>query len=116
MRVSILERNISQVRIPPSTPRDRSDNLVVLPLTLEYFEGVMFLTTNRVQTDDPACKIRIHLSTTCTALSVTARSKLWEIFIFKGQSAIALDGLAQSFSMESRGQRSTDGRSRTLFV
>ena len=44
----------------------------------------MFLTTNRVQTIDPAFKSRIHLSLTYSALSVTARSKLWETFILKG--------------------------------
>ena len=67
-----------------STPRDRTDILVVLLRILEYFEGIMFLTTNRVQTIDPAFKSRIHLSLTYPALSVTARSKLWEIFILKG--------------------------------
>lgn len=44
----------------------------------------MFLTTNRVQTIDPAFKSRIHLSLTYPALSVTARSTLWETFILKG--------------------------------
>ena len=44
----------------------------------------MFLTTNRVQSVDPAFKSRIHLSLTYPALSVTARSRLWETFILKG--------------------------------
>ena len=44
----------------------------------------MFLTTNRVQTVDPAVRSRVHLSLTYPALSVTARSSLWETFILKG--------------------------------
>ena len=44
----------------------------------------MFLTTNRVQTVDPAFRSRIHLSLTYPALSETARSSLWETFILKG--------------------------------
>ena len=44
----------------------------------------MFLTTNRVQTVDPAFKSRIHLSLTYPALSVTARNRLWETFILTG--------------------------------
>jgi hypothetical protein len=56
----------------------------VLLRILEYFEGTMFLTTNRVQTIDPAFKSRIHLSLTYPALSPKSRSELWETFILKG--------------------------------
>ena len=51
--------------------------------TLEYFEGIMILTTNRVDTIDPAFKSRIHLALTYPALSMKARSGLWETFILK---------------------------------
>ncbi|EPE28706.1 P-loop containing nucleoside triphosphate hydrolase [Glarea lozoyensis ATCC 20868] len=62
----------------------RNEQVSVLLRILEYFEGTMFLTTNRVQTIDPAFKSRIHLSLTYPALSSESRSELWETFILKG--------------------------------
>jgi hypothetical protein len=56
----------------------------VLLRILEYFEGTMILTTNRVQTIDAAFKSRIHLSFTYPPLSAKSRSGLWETFIVKG--------------------------------
>lgn len=44
----------------------------------------MFLTTNRIQSIDPAFKSRIYSPIAYPALSATARSKLWETFILKG--------------------------------
>ena len=61
---------------------------------LEYFEGIMFLTTNRIGTIDPAFKSRIHLSLSYPALGTDARRKIWEGFISKGspsQSPLWLD-------------------------
>ena len=43
----------------------------------------MFLTTNRVQSIDPAFKSRIHVSFTYPALSTEAKSRLWQTFILK---------------------------------
>ncbi|KAF2813036.1 P-loop containing nucleoside triphosphate hydrolase protein [Mytilinidion resinicola] len=56
----------------------------VLLRLLEYFDGTMFLTTNRVQTIDAAFKSRIHLSLSYPPLPAQARSMLWETFILKG--------------------------------
>jgi hypothetical protein len=58
--------------------------VIVLLRILEYFEGTMILTTNRVQTIDAAFKSRIHLSLTYPPLSAKARRELWETFILKG--------------------------------
>ncbi|KAK5079140.1 hypothetical protein LTR64_002439 [Lithohypha guttulata] len=48
---------------------------------LEYFQGVLFLTTNRVSTFDPAFKSRIHLALKYNALTATARKELFANFI-----------------------------------
>lgn len=50
---------------------------------LEYFEGTLILTTNRVETIDAAFKSRIHLCLTYPPLSAKARSGLWKTFILK---------------------------------
>jgi len=49
--------------------------------TLEYYEGILFLTTNRITTFDPAFKSRVHLALKYHALSPAARRELWVTFI-----------------------------------
>jgi SpoVK/Ycf46/Vps4 family AAA+-type ATPase len=48
---------------------------------LEYYEGILFLTTNRIQSFDKAFKSRIHLAIKYHPLTPSARAKLWELFI-----------------------------------
>jgi AAA+ superfamily predicted ATPase len=57
-------------------------NMVFLRL-LEYYEGILFLTTNRVGAFDRAFKSRIHLAIKYHALSPASRAELWEFFINK---------------------------------
>ncbi|CZR60683.1 uncharacterized protein PAC_10579 [Phialocephala subalpina] len=48
---------------------------------LEYYEGIMILTTNRIGAFDAAFKSRIHLAIKYPALSVASRRDLWTTFI-----------------------------------
>src|SRR5437762_1268677 len=50
---------------------------------LEYFQGIMFLTTNRVTTFDEAFQSRIHFAMRFSDLSVRAKKKIWETFLEK---------------------------------
>lgn len=59
---------------------------IVLLRTLEHFEGIMFLTTNRVASIDSAFKSRIHLSLSYPALTADARRKIWNSFITQDSS------------------------------
>ena len=45
---------------------------------LEYFEGVLFLTTNRVKSIDEAFASRIHLPLRYDLLHETDRRKVWQ--------------------------------------
>ena len=45
---------------------------------LEYYQGIMFLTTNRVQDFDEAIKSRIHLTLKYDALGVNTRKAIWK--------------------------------------
>ncbi|PMD51470.1 uncharacterized protein K444DRAFT_707852 [Hyaloscypha bicolor E] len=47
---------------------------------LEYFEGTIFLTTNRVECIDPAFESRIHLSLSYPELTRELRHKIWKNF------------------------------------
>ncbi|KAK5956794.1 hypothetical protein OHC33_002282 [Knufia fluminis] len=49
--------------------------------TLEYYEGILFLTTNRITTFDPAFKSRVHLALKYNALNAASRKELFVNFI-----------------------------------
>jgi AAA+ superfamily predicted ATPase len=53
---------------------------------LEYHEGILFLTTNRAETIDPAFNSRIHLKIAYPTLTVESKSHLWCLFIKQGSS------------------------------
>ncbi|KAK1486018.1 hypothetical protein CCUS01_15214 [Colletotrichum cuscutae] len=48
---------------------------------LEYYRGILLMTTNRVNTIDPAFKSRIHLTLHYPDLTPEARQQLWRRFI-----------------------------------
>ena len=50
---------------------------------LEYFQGILFLTTNRVAVFDPAFASRIHIGLRYGTLDVKARKKVWAMFLQK---------------------------------
>lgn len=47
---------------------------------LEYYSGILFLTTNRVSTFDEAFKSRIHIPIRYTDLDVSSRMQIWRNF------------------------------------
>lgn len=48
---------------------------------LEYFQGILFLTTNRVETFDDAFQSRIHIAIRYGELNIKARRVVFEIFL-----------------------------------
>lgn len=48
---------------------------------IEYFQGVLFLTTNRKQDFDEAFKSRIHVTISFPELSSPVQSAIWEKLI-----------------------------------
>ena len=50
---------------------------------LEYYQGMLFLTSNRVDTFDDAFKSRIHVPLKYSDLPSTSRSKIWRNFLNK---------------------------------
>ncbi|KAL8829738.1 MAG: hypothetical protein Q9191_001848 [Dirinaria sp. TL-2023a] len=51
---------------------------------LEYYEGILFLTTNRVDNIDAAFQSRIHLSMEYSELSKSSRRHVWVNFLCAG--------------------------------
>ncbi|KAK6513066.1 hypothetical protein TWF506_009229 [Arthrobotrys conoides] len=50
---------------------------------VEYYQGILFLTTNRVSTFDDAFQSRIHVALRYSKLDVAAREQIWRNFITK---------------------------------
>ncbi|KAH7125101.1 P-loop containing nucleoside triphosphate hydrolase protein [Dendryphion nanum] len=59
----------------------RNGCVAVFLRLLEYFEGIMFLTTNRIMNFDTAFKSRIHLAIKYPGLSTSLQRQLWTTFI-----------------------------------
>jgi SpoVK/Ycf46/Vps4 family AAA+-type ATPase len=66
--------------------RDKADikrNAIVSVFlrTLEYYRGILFLTTNRVGTFDPAFRSRIHVSLYYPPLKKDATMQIWRMHL-----------------------------------
>ncbi|KAL2825266.1 hypothetical protein BDW59DRAFT_146306 [Aspergillus cavernicola] len=53
---------------------------------LEYFQGILFLTTNRVETFDDAFQSRIHVALRYGDLTTKAKRSVWKMFLDKVQA------------------------------
>ncbi|KAF2004026.1 P-loop containing nucleoside triphosphate hydrolase protein [Amniculicola lignicola CBS 123094] len=74
---------------------------------LEYYRGVLFLTTNRVSTLDKALESRIHLKISYPELDQNARLRVWENLIeLLPPSIVGLD----ASDLEILSQRKLNGR------
>ncbi|KAG9231384.1 P-loop containing nucleoside triphosphate hydrolase protein [Amylocarpus encephaloides] len=66
---------------------ERNSLVSIFLRQLEYYQGVLVLTTNRVADCDPAFESRIHISLHYPDLDLAARKKIWWTFIKKAQKS-----------------------------
>lgn len=59
----------------------RNSTVAVFLRLLEYYRGILFMTTNRVETIDPAFQSRIHLTVEYPNLTPDARQQIWKQFL-----------------------------------
>ncbi|OAA70388.1 ATPase, AAA-type, core [Cordyceps fumosorosea ARSEF 2679] len=71
--VFLERRNVSDVH--------RNALVSVFLRQLEYFQGILFLTTNRVETFDEAFQSRIHIALRYDKLDAKARRKIMAMFL-----------------------------------
>ncbi|USW58681.1 Putative histone H3/CENP-A, AAA+ ATPase domain, ATPase, AAA-type, core [Septoria linicola] len=60
---------------------ERNGLVSIFLRVLEYYEGILFLTSNRVNTFDDAFKSRIHVPLKYSDLTVDSRTKIWKHFL-----------------------------------
>jgi SpoVK/Ycf46/Vps4 family AAA+-type ATPase len=77
---------------------DRNRLVSIFSRLLEYYQGTLFLTTNRVDNIDPAFQSRIHVHMKYADLTVKSRRQIWASFVEKMPSEFGegeLDELAK---------------------
>jgi hypothetical protein len=68
---------------------------------LEYFQGILFLTTNRVETFDEAFQSRIHIALKYSELGLRAKTDIWKSFLAMVKNGGGLvDDLSESQLVE----------------
>jgi predicted ATP-dependent protease len=67
---------------------------------MEYYQGILILTTNRIESFDKAFKSRIHLAIKYHPLSPEYRAKLWKSFIASTASTewLSVEALEYTYS------------------
>ncbi|KAK7747874.1 hypothetical protein SLS53_001125 [Cytospora paraplurivora] len=60
---------------------ERNKVVSIFLRTLEYYEGILFMTTNRVDNIDAAFQSRIHVSLEYPDLTAESRAQIWRNFI-----------------------------------
>jgi SpoVK/Ycf46/Vps4 family AAA+-type ATPase len=79
---------------------ERNKLVSIFLRTLEYYEGILFLTTNRVANMDAAFQSRIHVSMAYPDLTAASRRQIWANFLERATqeaeiSESDLDALAE---------------------
>jgi SpoVK/Ycf46/Vps4 family AAA+-type ATPase len=62
---------------------------------LEYFRGILVLTTNRVENFDEAILSRIHIQLKYGELNADARRKVWKIFLGKAHTSCGAASISE---------------------
>lgn len=76
---SVLLLDEADVFLEQRNAQDLTRNALVSTFLrlLEYYQGVMFLTTNRLESFDAAVSSRIHMTLRVSELDIEAREAVW---------------------------------------
>lgn len=90
---------------------DRNAMVSVILRHLEYYRGILFITTNRVKTIDEAFRSRTHVALHFRELTSGAKSQVWTSFLEKvGITVGADDGRISQAELEALSEREINGR------
>jgi hypothetical protein len=99
-------REINWFRVCILTVLDEStnDSGSVFLQSLEFYQGTLFLTTNRVETFDEAFESRVHIAIKYDELSAASRREVWKTFL----GVQARQGQLPNEGQKSVGEREAD--------
>ncbi|KAH8652698.1 ATPase [Tricladium varicosporioides] len=86
---------------------ERNKLVSIFLRTLEYYEGILFLTTNRVSNMDAAFQSRIHISMAYPNLDPSSRRQIWGNFLkmSKQESVVSEEDLDYLSQIELNGRQ-----------
>ncbi|KAK4201840.1 hypothetical protein QBC40DRAFT_323006 [Triangularia verruculosa] len=93
-----------------TTELQRNAIVAVFLRMIEYYQGMLFLTTNRLSDFDPAFYNRIHMSIEYQALSAEERGNIWRQHLTRAQKASRNRRLWNDEAYRLLGQIETNGR------
>ncbi|KAI0115110.1 P-loop containing nucleoside triphosphate hydrolase protein [Daldinia grandis] len=90
---AVLLIDESDVFLEQRSPQDVHRNAMVSVFlrALEYYSGILFLTTNRVKTFDEGFKSRIHIPIRYTDLSLASRLQIWRNLCSRVSGGVDVD-------------------------
>ncbi|KAF6814020.1 AAA family ATPase [Colletotrichum sojae] len=77
---------------------------------LEYFQGTMVLTTNRLESFDPAFQSRIHFCIEYSDLTADARATIWRMLLGKVANSTSLEVQIEDAEIGTLASRKLNGR------
>lgn len=83
---------------------------IVFLRLIEYYSGLLFLTTNRVEGFDSAFHNRIHVKIRYPPLDKTARTNIWSNLLLNSNSSIQVEEFLTNELMQILGELTTNGR------
>ncbi len=84
---------------------ERNAMVSVMLRLVEYHRGILFLTSNRIESIDPAFQTRISLALRYEPLDVEGRSQVWKNLILKSNQCLeGLDAKALAKAAELNGR------------
>ncbi|KAL7946245.1 P-loop containing nucleoside triphosphate hydrolase protein [Trichoderma barbatum] len=88
---------------------EHSSIVSVFLRVLDYYEGILFFTTNRIGVFDSAIKSRIHLAIHYPKLSRTSRQSLWNLFLSRS-STESVESLKANGTLDRIADEELNGR------
>ncbi|KAI9040723.1 ATP-binding protein [Aspergillus affinis] len=88
-----------------ATDLQRNELVSIFLRMLEYYEGILFLTTNRAERIDPAFESRIHVSLVYKELDQASRRHIWTQFLGRNTSAFTDEQLDSISEIELNGRQ-----------
>lgn len=73
----------------------------------EYYQGILFLTTDSLPTVDPLFLSRIHVGLRCRELDIQAKTRIWRVFFKRSGMA---EGRISDDLVKTLAQRVRNGR------
>jgi KaiC/GvpD/RAD55 family RecA-like ATPase len=104
---AVLLLDECDVFLEARSTRDLERNKVVSIFlrTLEYYEGILLLTTNRVKDMDPAFQSRIHIAMEYPAFNKESRAQVWSNFLRNAEHELTLEQLDVLAKVEINGRQ-----------